>query len=43
MARELSAHLFCTFQGMAAVAHAVNDPDLVVEEVKRLKDWIGTL
>jgi TetR/AcrR family transcriptional regulator, transcriptional repressor for nem operon len=42
-ARELSAHLFCAFQGMAAVAHAANDPDLVVIEVKRLKDWIGTL
>jgi len=41
--RELSAHLFCAFQGMAAVAHAANDPDLVVMEVKRLKDWIGTL
>src|SRR6267142_4145506 len=42
-ARELSAHPFCAFQGMAAVAHAANDPDLVVMEVKRLKDWIGTL
>ena len=42
-ARELSAHLFSAFQGMAAVAHAANDPDLVVIEVKRLKDWIGTL
>ena len=42
-ARELSVHLFCAFQGMAAVAHAANDPDLVVMEVKRLKDWIGAL
>ena len=42
-ARDLSGHLFCAFQGMAAVAHAANDPDLVVREVKRLKDWIGTL
>jgi len=42
-ARELSAHLFCAFQGMAAVAHAANDPDLVVMEVKRLKDWVNTL
>jgi len=41
--RELSAHLFCAYQGMAVVAHAANDPDLVVMEVKRLKDWIGTL
>ena len=35
--------LFGAFQGMAAVAHAASDPDLVVMEVKRLKDWIGTL
>jgi len=27
----------------AAVAHAANDPDLAVMEVKHLKDWIGTL
>jgi uncharacterized protein len=36
-AQELSVHLFCAFQGLAAVAHAANDPDLVVMEVKRLK------
>src|SRR5260370_12302988 len=42
-ARELSVHLFCAFQGMAAVAHAANDPDFVAVEVKRLKDWIGTV
>jgi TetR/AcrR family transcriptional repressor of nem operon len=40
--RELAVHLFCAFQGMAAVAHAANDPDLIVMEVKRLKDWIRT-
>jgi AcrR family transcriptional regulator len=42
-AQALSVHLFCAFQGMAAVAHAANDPDLVVMEVKRLKDWIDRL
>src|SRR5713226_7528831 len=41
--RELAVHVFCAFQGMAAVAHATNDPSLVVTEVKRLKDWIGAL
>jgi AcrR family transcriptional regulator len=41
--RELAVHLFCAFQGMAAVAHGANDPNLVVTEVKRLKDWIKTL
>ena len=41
--RELAVHLFCAFQGMVAVAHGVNDPDVVVMEVKRLKDWIRTV
>jgi AcrR family transcriptional regulator len=41
--RELAVHVFCVFQGMAAVAHATNDPGLVVLEVKRLKDWVRTL
>jgi len=41
--RELAMHLFFRLSGDAAVAHAANDPDLVVMEVKRLKDWIGTL
>jgi len=40
--RELAVHLFCVFQGMAAVAHSANDPDVIVTEVKRLKDWIRT-
>ena len=40
--RELAVHFFCAFQGMAAVAHGVNDPDVIVTEVKRLKDWIRT-
>jgi AcrR family transcriptional regulator len=42
-AHELAVHVFCVFQGMAAVAHATNDPGLVVSEVKRLKDWVRTL
>src|SRR6202045_3143698 len=42
-ARGLAVHFFSAFQGLAAVAHAANDPDLVVMEVKRLKDWIGML
>jgi len=36
-------HLFCTFQGMAAVARGANDPDVVLMEAKRLKDWITAL
>jgi hypothetical protein len=42
-AREVSAHLFCAFQGMAAVGLGTNDREVVVMEAKRLKDWIGTL
>jgi TetR/AcrR family transcriptional repressor of nem operon len=41
--RELAMHLFSAFQGMAAVAHGANEPEVVVMGVKRLKDWIGTL
>jgi hypothetical protein len=36
-------HLFSAFQGMAAVAHGANDSDVVVMEVRRLKDWIRTV
>jgi hypothetical protein len=41
--RELAVHVFCAFQGMAAVAQATNDPGLVTTEVRRLKDWVGAL
>ena len=41
--RELATHLFSAFQGMAAVAHGANDPEVVVMEVRRLKNWINTL
>ena len=41
--RELAMHLFSAFQGMAAVAHGANEPDLVPMEVRRLKNWINTL
>src|ERR1700680_1511063 len=41
--RELAVHLFCAFQGMAAVALGTNDREVVGMEAKRLKDWIGTL
>ena len=41
--RELAVHFFSAFQGMATVALGANDPDVVVMEARRLKDWIGTL
>lgn len=41
--RELAMHVFCAFQGMAAVAQATNDSGLVALEIKRLKEWIRAL
>jgi hypothetical protein len=41
--RELAVHLFCAFQGMAAMAHSANHPELIAMEVRRLKDWIRTV
>jgi AcrR family transcriptional regulator len=41
--RELAMHLFSAFQGMAAVAFGANDREVVVMEVRRLKNWINTL
>src|SRR6201984_795442 len=41
--RELAVHFFSAYQGMAAVALGTNDPEVVVMEAKRLKNWIGTL
>jgi AcrR family transcriptional regulator len=41
--RGLAVHLFSAFQGMAAVSFGTQDPDVVVMEVKRLKEWIRTL
>ena len=42
-ARGLAVHLFSAFQGTAAVAHGTGDPELVVMEVRRLKEWIAAL
>jgi TetR/AcrR family transcriptional repressor of nem operon len=41
--RKLAVHVFSAFQGMAAVAYGANDPEVVVTEVKRLKNWIAAL
>src|SRR5258707_13364453 len=41
--RELAMHLLSAFQVMAAVSHGANDPEVVVMEVRRLKNWINTL
>src|SRR5258708_981998 len=39
--RKLAAQLFSSLQGASVVAHGSGDPDLVVMETKRLKDWVG--
>ena len=41
--RGHAIHLFCAFQGMAAVAQGLGDPSVVATEVKRLKQWITAL
>ena len=41
--RQLAVHLFCVFQGMAVVAYGSHNPQLVVMETRRLKDWIMAL
>src|SRR6266403_2501986 len=41
--RELAVHFFSAFQGMAAVALGANDREVVLMEVRRLKNWINTL
>ena len=40
---ELAVHFFSALQGMAAVALGANEPEVVVMEARRLKDWIRTL
>lgn len=42
-ARKHAVHLFSAFQGMAVVAYGSHDPEVVVMETKRLKDWIKAL
>ena len=41
--RELAVHLFSALQGVSVVAHGSHDPNLVVMETRRLKEWINAL
>jgi AcrR family transcriptional regulator len=41
--RGLAVHLFCAFQGIAAVAHGTGNQEVVVMEAERLKQWINAL
>jgi AcrR family transcriptional regulator len=42
-ARGLAVHLLSALQGVSVLAHGFHDPDLVVIETGRLKEWIGGL
>ena len=38
--RALAIHLLAALQGTAVLAHSFGDPDLVIEETRRLETWI---
>ena len=42
-AHGLAVHLLSALQGIAVLAHSLNDPSIVVAEAKRLQQWIRTL
>lgn len=42
-ARGLAVHLLSALEGVFVLAHTFRDSDLVVMEIKRLKEWIGEL
>jgi TetR/AcrR family transcriptional regulator, transcriptional repressor for nem operon len=41
--KGLAVHLLAALQGIAVLAHSLNDPDIVVIETGRLQRWIRTL
>jgi AcrR family transcriptional regulator len=42
-ARALAVHLLSALQGIAVLAHSLNNPEIVAMETERLQKWIGTL
>jgi TetR/AcrR family transcriptional regulator, transcriptional repressor for nem operon len=42
-AQELAVHLLSALQGIAVLAHSLNDPEIVGMETERLQKWIRTL
>jgi TetR/AcrR family transcriptional regulator, transcriptional repressor for nem operon len=42
-ARGLAVHLLSALQGIAVLAHALNDPKIVLLETERLQKWIRAL
>ena len=41
--RGLAIHLLSALQGVSVLAHGSREPELVVMETKRLRDWISAL
>jgi len=39
----LAVHLLAALEGIAVLAHSLNDPEIVVMETERLQRWIRTL
>jgi len=42
-ARELAVALVAAYEGIALLANALQDPDLIAAEGRRLERWIDTL
>jgi len=41
-ARSLAVHFLAVLEGVAVLAHALDDSELVVAEIERLESWIRT-
>jgi hypothetical protein len=41
--RGLAVHLLSATQGVSVLAHTFQDPNLIVTEAERLKEWIRVL
>jgi AcrR family transcriptional regulator len=42
-ARDLAVSLIATYQGTALLANTLNEPDLMVQETRRLNRWLDSL
>lgn len=42
-AREYATHLMCSLQGASLLANAFSDPQVILQETRRLKRWLNKL
>jgi AcrR family transcriptional regulator len=42
-ARRHALHLLSALQGMGLIANALKDPDVILEEARSIKGWLGSL